>query len=204
MTEQCFLCNPDPRLIIQRGQRSFSMVGLGPVTRIYGVFASLNHVRSLADLQGSDATAVAEIEQERRRLEASAGPLLLTEHGRVPVCRDDGDQHEQHCFHAHALVFSTGTDITKQVARYYREYSTFDSINASLGYAAKHDSYLLTSPNAEIFHVFVGPLNVPRQLTRSLVAINEGKSHLSDWRSSPNWDACIEMASSLRALWIEA
>src|ERR1700722_8670898 len=104
----CFLCAPEADLLVARTAAAYAMVGLGPLTATYALLASRIHVPSLADLAEVDPTAITEIETLRRDLEAVRGPLLMTEHGRVPVCRDDGDQHDSHCFHAHGLLFTQG------------------------------------------------------------------------------------------------
>ena len=181
----CFLCSPDSQLVVARGEKAYAMVGLGPVTTTYAILASLAHVPSLADLGAADPTAIADIEFLRRELETVRGPLLMTEHGRVPVCRDDGDQHDMHCFHAHGLLFAQREPILDQAASYYERAASYPDLRSALTAAANEEAYLLLSESGDRYHILSGPLNVPRQLTRTLAALAVGEGALADWRASP-------------------
>ena len=118
-SSDCFLCNPDPRLVFARQDGVFAMVGLGPLTSTYCMVASTSHARSLADLAIETPSAVRALNSFRVRLEGLRGPLLMTEHGRVPVCRDNEQSHDAHCFHGHALLFGTTRSILNEVSSYY-------------------------------------------------------------------------------------
>lgn len=198
MAENCFLCEPDPILNVASWQHTFVMVGLGPITSTYCILGAKRHVRSLADLCSKHPEAIAELQQARCAVESIAGPLLMTEHGRVPICRDDGDQHDQHCFHGHALLFATDADISASAARFYRDEMSFTDLNSAMKYATTKEHYLLLSPSASHYLLLSEPLNAPRQLSRTLVAIAEGDDHLADWRSSPRFADAAEMAAQLR------
>lgn len=198
MTTPCFLCDPNPELVIETGQSILSMVGLGPITETYVILSALNHTRSLADLHLQKPEATEELIEMRAALEDLEGPLLMTEHGRVPVCRDDGDQHEQHCFHAHALLFGTSADISEQAASYYSKHQEYECLSDALEFAATTDHYLLISPANDRYLILAGPLNAPRQMTRTLVALAEDVGELADWRLSPRPDIAAEMAERIR------
>lgn len=198
MTTPCFLCAPDSELIVDMGHSTFSMVGLGPITRTYVILSARDHIRSLADMHLQNPEATGELLRMRYSLEDSEGPLLMTEHGRVPVCRDDGDLHEQHCFHAHALLFRSSANILEPAASYYSEHREFETLNEALNFAATTDHYLLISPANHQYVVLAGPLNAPRQLTRTLVALAEGVGELADWRDRPRRDIAREMADRIR------
>ena len=174
------------------------MVGLGPLTPTYAIIASRVHARSLADLALTQPTAVAEIAEIRRRLESERGPLLMTEHGRVPVCRADGDQHDQHCFHGHALLFDCEGLPLKEARTYYSRCVECSNVDSALRQGANEESYTLISPSSSQYQVLAGPLNVPRQLTRSLVALVTGETALADWRLEPRRQQAVELASTLR------
>jgi hypothetical protein len=103
--DTCFLCSPTSTLVVAEGQFTRTIAGLGPIVDNYCLIASNQHARSFADLQTNEPSVVAELVQQRATLERHIGPILLTEHGRVPVCRYDNDQHDQHCHYAHALLF---------------------------------------------------------------------------------------------------
>ena len=200
MTEGCFLCKPDPSLVVDLRSNAFAMVGLGPITSKYCVLSARMHVRSLADLCLERPQAIADIENLRDRLRAGGDDLLMTEHGRVPVCRDGGDLHDEHCFHGHALLFAAKTDISGQASSFYSVSAKFADLQSAMEHAALQEHYLLVSPSADRHFVFSGPLNVPRQLSRTLVAIAEGVSHQADWRSDPRHEEARQMAESLRGM----
>lgn len=195
----CFLCTPDPQLVVAHDGSAFAMVGYGPITSTYCLLTSTRHVPSLADLAIVDPTSIAALSSLRSALERSRGTLLMTEHGRVPVCRDDGDVHDQHCFHGHALLFETNSSIESQAKTYYRERASFNNLTSALVHAATTDHYLLVSPSDAHFLILSGPLNAPRQLARTLVAIVSGTPHLADWRASPRVSEAQARASALRA-----
>ena len=177
----------------------FLMTGLGPITPTYCLIPSKSHVRSLADLALEDPEAIAEIVHLRGQVANLRGNMLMTEHGRVPVCRD-GDEHDGHCFHAHALLFQSLKDVESEIGKYYGNKKTFDNLINALMFAATTDHYLLISNNVLQFTIFSQPLNVPRQLARTIVAILEGTPELADWRSTPNEETALAQAVALRKL----
>jgi hypothetical protein len=194
----CFLCEPDSDLLVARVGAAYAMVGLGPITSTYAILATSIHAKSLADIARSDSEAVADFAALRSRLESVRGPLLMTEHGRVPICRDDGDQHEAHCFHAHSLIFGLDKSILAEAKQYYSDSESYPDLLSALEAAANEDSYLLLSERSGHYHVLSGPLNTPRQLTRYLVAFKAEQGHLADWRSDPRRTAALQMADELR------
>jgi hypothetical protein len=195
----CFLCSPDANLVVARSKTAYAMVGLGPFTTTYAIIASRVHLPSLADLATADPTAIAEIERLRRELESIRGPLLMTEHGRVPVCRDDGDQHDAHCFHAHGLIFAQPSSVLRHALSYYSRSAMYPNLSSALEAAAKEEAYLLCSEGIDRYHILSGPLNVPRQLTRTLAALSAGEGRLADWRINPRKPEAMQMAETLRA-----
>lgn len=198
MSEDCFLCAPDPALVVATSTLTYIMVGLGPLTPAYAMIVATRHEPSFADFADIEPDVVKEISRARSGLEKHCGPLLMTEHGRVPLCRDDGDQHDQHCFHAHFLLFATQGRMIEQFGAYYRNSSRFTSLEHALAHARDCDGYMLVSETPEEFAVLSGPLNAPRQLSRTLVAIRSGEDGYADWRSSPRADEARARADHLR------
>ncbi|RWQ43883.1 MAG: hypothetical protein EOS21_03160 [Mesorhizobium sp.] len=197
---ECFLCRPDPKLAILDSSDVYGMVGLGPITSEYVILAAKSHVRSLADVAVRFPKIIASFQSVRAKLETAIGkPLLMTEHGRVPVCRDDGDQHDQHCFHAHALFFSSQRPtILADAKQFYGQCQEFASLPQALTAVGEANGYFLLSPEPNRVLLLTEPLNAPRQLARTLVAISEGVPDLADWRDWPRYDEALEMAKSLR------
>lgn len=196
--DRCFLCDPDPALVVATNASGYSMVGLGPITPTYAMLVAYQHTQSMADMAATDPDSVANLTALRESLERVRGPLLMTEHGKVPVCRTDGDQHDAHCFHAHALLFSYKSQISIIAKTFYTDYQDFTDLGSALKYAASTPSYMLISENESQFVVLSGPLNAPRQLARTLVAIGSGNIAHADWRSAPRKSEAQEMADLLR------
>ncbi|HEY1857038.1 hypothetical protein [Acidocella sp.] len=146
----------------------------------------------------ADPAAVVEIVALRHRIEAVRGPLLMTEHGRVPVCRDE-DQHEAHCFHAHALLFALGGRGLNEAHSYYAQCATFPTLGSALEYAAGKDAYMLVSSSSSKYNIHYGPLNTPRQLARMLAAVAAEEIDVADWRRNPRKAEAEVMATSIRA-----
>lgn len=111
---------------------------------------------------------------------------------------DDEDEHEQHCFHGHALLFEESQSIEVEAATYYSNQERFNDLAPALSYAATTRHYFLVSPSPDQFVIFSEPLNAPRQLARTLVAFKQGTPELADWRSHPRVEEAMLMASELR------
>ena len=98
------------------------------------------------------------------KLQYNTKPLLMTEHGRVPVCLKDDDQHDPHCFHAHFLIFQSAEDIEELVASYFLERKVFYSLSDALAFATKCENYHLFSPHSKricrFFRSFECPTSV--------------------------------------------
>lgn len=195
---ECFLCQPDEELVVRQHSQVFSMVGLGPLTDRYLMIAANAHMRSFADMYLADQSIIGEIEAVRDILEAGASPLLMTEHGRVPACVNDGDEHDAHCFHAHFLLFQAASDIEEMAAEYFMRCEIFDRLGQALEYASTSENYHFLSPHSKRYLVFTGALNVPRQFFRNLVAIAEAQPERADWRCQPNRDQAVENAAKER------
>lgn len=194
----CFLCDPSSRLVVQKFSCTYAMVGLGPLSPLYCIFATLAHSRSMSQAIQSCPQVALEFEIFRQRLEHLHGPVIISEHGNVPVCRDGGDQHEQHCFHAHFLVFGSTIDIRDRLSTYFRLADHFCNLTEALRNVRSNETYVLLSPSANEFSLYREPLNVPRQLVRMLVAHSLDEMHLADWRDAPNRELAEKRATELR------
>lgn len=194
----CFLCNPDPSLHVLETKNLFAMVGHGPLTSRYFLVASKEHVASYADVFDQETAIAAELALIRTRLTIPGLSLLVTEHGRVPVCREDEDDHEAHCFHAHALIFQPMHTDENTIASYFGRRVTFESFSEALTFAHSQNQYYLFSPSVEQIEVFTIPLNIPRQFFRKIIAQQTDDSHLADWRMNPRVELAREIAGRER------
>jgi hypothetical protein len=194
----CFLCSPANDLAIADRANFRLIAGLGPIVDNYHIIASHFHTRSMADLATEDPRAIDELVALRTEIEATVGPSLVTEHGRVPVCRDDGDDHELHCHHAHMLVFPGAPGIDAIVSRYYSSSAAFSALHQALYHAANLEAYLLVSPTPSSFIVYSDPLNAPRQLARTAVAYTLNEFNKADWRARPDRGEAARIGRRLR------
>jgi hypothetical protein len=198
--ETCFLCSPIPDLLVNKRKFTNLIAGLGPVVDNYCLVASTAHIPSLADFVAAHPLAIGEILSLRSALQQRLGPILVTEHGRVPVCREDNDRHEKHCFHAHALFFPTLVSIEQPALSYYMRREVFSTLVDALNHALSADSYLLISQSPDRYVVLSRPLNAPRQLARTLVAAALGVTENADWRARPLPDESACNAQRLRSV----
>lgn len=138
LPSDCFLCAPNARLVFWTGASFLAMAGLGPVTDGYSLIGTRDHVKSMADVDDRDSEGRDDaLAMVRRNLSRLFGePCLITEHGRVPVCKDnDHHRHDAHCFHAHFLAFPQAPDVSKHARSYFRTHRAFDQPRAALAYA---------------------------------------------------------------------
>ncbi len=184
----CFLCNKalDTRVTVWRNMQLIA--ALGPLVPLHALIATTRHCKSFTDIALETPEQIAEIVELRAHLEEKLGPMLITEHGRVPVCLNDDDAHEQHCFHAHFALFPGAVDISQLAAAYFRERQEHGSLEEAIFAARQAKDYLIISPSRAKTHLFSGGLNVPRQLSRKLVAFQQGNLAASDWREFPEYE----------------
>ena len=196
----CFLCEPDSKLLVSSHKTVFTMVGLGPLTNRYLIIATRSHTPSFADAVHTSPCTADHLLQSRIDLLHGDGPLLLTEHGRVPMCRDDSDEHEPHCFHAHMLAFELSAGVELNIAAYFRTEKHFSNLPAALSYSATQEQYFLYSPHPILYTIYSEPLNIPRQFFRQLVSIAHHEPTHADWRNHPRLDQALAMAKRERHL----
>ncbi|WP_297776858.1 hypothetical protein [uncultured Roseovarius sp.] len=196
LIKNCFLCQPDKDLIVWENEYLVAMVGLGPLTQKYFVVGTKDHIRSFSDAKAEENILLS-LAKVRNILSGSDQHMLMTENGRVPVCRTDGTNHEEHCFHAHVLLFDS-PDIGSIASSYFGEKRTFQSLHAAYGYSVALEPYHLVSSSPDDYTVFSQPLNVPRQLFRSLVAHLVGEEGSEDWQQHPQTLRAKKMAEKTR------
>jgi len=199
----CFLCQPDRALVYHETKVGRALCGLGPLMPGYSVVASLGHVPSAADLlreRGNDFVLLAA--QVRDSLEREFGPTIVTEHGRVPVC--DDNTREQHCYHAHFLMFPSAPSILEAAVNAYRKFGQFGSMDSALLSVPEDDEYLLLSEEPGSYSVLLEPRRTCRQFARTLIAQQMGVPHLASWRLRPQHDEASLNAARLRRVFANA
>lgn len=201
--QPCFLCQPDRYLTVDLPggmAPDFVLVaGLGPLVLGYFVLASRDHVPSMADLD-AEKDYFDQVERIRDHLLSTFDSILLTEHGRVPVCRDEKSRHEAHCYHAHFLGFPNAPDITHHLQSYFASVVHSDSMGNALQSASNFENYALVSPASDNVSVFGNALSFPRQLLRYLVAHELGNDWRTDWKANPMREEAVSNASLLQRI----
>lgn len=202
VTTECFLCDPAPSLTIGTVGKLRVIAGLGPLTATYLVIGTIEHSSSFADAIEADPNIAKTLQDVRSWLTDEVGEFTIAEHGRIPVCDDDDHtalSHDAHCYHAHCLCFQTTNDIDSLATTYFARSDQSQTLQESYFAAKSVGSYVLVSPTPSRFTIYSQPLNLPRQLVRSLVAHTLGALELADWRRFPERAIADSTASRLRA-----
>jgi hypothetical protein len=133
----------------------------------------------------------------RSRLEALYGSTVVAEHGRVAPCVEPGIRtHEPHCLHAHRLVFTGATRIDLAAAAPKLAVDRYADFETAHGYHTDRGQYLYVEDETGVQVARIdGPL--PRQFLRAIVALEQGRPHLADWRARPG---LAEVEAARRAL----
>ncbi len=122
----------------------------------------------------------------RERLRAFASTALVTEHGRVAACVSSVlDRHDPHCLHAHRLVFpGQGTiDLSRWMPALQVE--RFASSQAAARLSRAEGQYLYVEQPDATCQVAAVTGRVPRQFLRAVVAAEQRRPELADWRTRP-------------------
>lgn len=186
---ECFLCNPNNDLLFLKNDQFYAMLGIGAVMEGYSVLSSSNHIRSMFDLPLDQVEQFQEFRNQVRKLLSKIyGPVIITEHGRVPVSDFYKANYSTHCYHAHQLVFPIDIDLTPDLKKSFKDkvvsYSNFieaHKLCSSIG------EYLYYENTDGVCHVAYD-VKYKRQFFRSLVAEKIGFPDRADWRKWQGWD----------------
>jgi len=209
-SKDCFLCEPDPALVYAADERCMALSGLGPIVNGYSVVATRRHIRSCADAAARDDGIIQFAGMVRSILDQKYGSCLLTEHGRMEVCKSSVAT-DVHCYHAHFLLFPGAPALEEKARAYFAQVSTFATLSEALFCAKSHGEYFLFSPEPRRSLVMTRPGRLIRQFARLLVAEAVGQPHMANWSRFPNTEQAQAGAISLRpsvplekrALWAE-
>lgn len=201
----CFLCQPDEDLIYASDGESLALCGLGPVVPGYSLVATVEHVRSAADVVAGEAQRLASfVRKIRGGLSDRYGQCLLTEHGRVPVCIDVSGTTDPHCYHAHFLLFPGAPDVEAGARGHFARVENASSLDEALALAYAKEEYFLLSPDPERYLVMTRPGRLIRQFVRLLVADSIGRPELASWRRYPSRDEAVATARDLRSRFVSS
>jgi hypothetical protein len=134
----------------------------------------------------------------------------MTEHGRLPVCtRPSGT--ENHCFHAHFLLFPASPDITELSRPHFDQAQEASSLEEALAIARDQQEYFLLSAVPNRFFVMSHHHDLMRQFARHIVAEAVGCTERADWSAFPDRaksetaarDFAHIVPASIRTPWIQ-
>jgi hypothetical protein len=199
MDQQCFLCNPIRQFIYAENQNFFAMLGLGPLIEGYSLIATKAHVASMIDLP---LIAVNELikfkEQVRHQLAVHYGDVIITEHGRVLPCfQIDSVQPENHCFHAHNLVFPISMDLTESLRERGFKLVEFSNFLEAREKFKQSGEYYYFERNDGSCVIAFEPGRLVRQFFRYLIAEQIGKPEFADWKKYPQIDVVLQARNQL-------
>lgn len=187
--DTCFLCKPDPNLLYLSDQSFQAMLGIGPIVEGYTVLSTNAHIRSMFDLPSDHVEAFLTFRfKVVELLTRLYGPVIITEHGRVPNCDFNEPTQEPHCYHAHQLIFPVCTDLVPELRSAFH-----DNISQYADFAEAHkqcdatDEYAYYEDSSGIAYV-AKHAKFPRQFFRMLVADKVGHIERVDWRNWQGWD----------------
>jgi hypothetical protein len=199
----CFLCDPEPEFTWLVSDRFRAVLGLGPIGEGYSLIATREHAPSMFDLDADDAAELVEFTGEvRSRLGELYGPCVIAEHGRVSPCIAPAvRRHEPHCLHAHRLVFPGHGHVDLDgIAPWLRaeRHDSFELAGRQFTWPGQYVYVEQADGTCEVAGIR-RPL--PRQFLRAVVAAEQGRPELADWRSFPGRE---RLAAAQRALGLAA
>lgn len=195
----CFLCAPNEQFVFHREGECYAMTGIGPIVPGYSVVATQTHAHSLSQLKSHALSEYLQYTTKiRNALSAEYGSCLLTEHGKMPICRS-AVSTDSHCFHPHFLLFPNSPDVVERATSQIKDYVLTDNFYDAIEIGCRADQYLLVSPSEGHYIIFM-PESLPNQYARLLVAEGVGNIELASWRDYPNTDMALEYRNKHKKL----
>jgi len=196
-SDDCFLCSPNEGWVWAKSDDFFAMAALGPIVEGMSIVASRAHVRSMFDVptELSEALETFSRSAQDHLAETFDTPVHITEHGRVGLCEIQAPRRDQHCYHAHRLVFPTHADMASALEASAFEplqAGSFDDARRIAGHLVEYLYY--AAPDGS---VAVGTYDglTPRQFFRGVVADAVGRPELRSWRAHPRY-ALVDAAAA--------
>jgi hypothetical protein len=197
----CFLCRPNSRLLIDVSPWGYSLAGLGPMVVGYSVIATHQHVIGLKELSRTDlenycsyAISVADI------LSKKHGRCLILEHGNMAVCGIDSADRA-HCFHPHFLLVPNDKCNTGPFDEYFKENKKwFKTLFEAVEYGAQQGQYVLAGTVSAGFNIYLPDGEVPRQFARGVVSEQLGLADKASWKDAPDLLLALANADELRLI----
>lgn len=185
----CFLCNPDTDLLYLSSTRFHAMLGIGPVVEGYTILSTKNHIRSMFDMPSDNIQEYYDFHRKVLELLSSLyGTVIITEHGRVPICDFYNLNRESHCYHAHQLLFPINIDLLPSLKQNFpkmvKTYCNFTEARQSRTSEGEYIYY--EAPNGICY--VAQNVKFARQYFRMLVAEKIGHIERVDWQNFKGLD----------------
>lgn len=197
----CFLCNPSTDLLYLSSPQFYAMLGIGPVVEGYTIISTKDHIRSMFDMPSDK---IQEYYNFRRKvlelLSRLYGTVIITEHGRVPMCDFYCLNRESHCYHAHQLLFPINLDLLPRIKQNFpkmvKAYSNFTEASQS---CTSEVEYIYYEAPDGICYVAQN-VKFARQYFRMLIAEEIGHIERVDWQNFKGLDLINSAKEKIQAL----
>jgi len=197
----CFLCHPNNDLLYLQNSHFFAMLGIGAVLEGYSVLSINNHVKSFFDIPLEQLKQFQEFRYQVRKLLGKIyGPVIITEHGRVPASDFYQSSHSLHCYHAHQLVFPIDIDLVPDLKKLYGEKVKYFNDFAEAHRCCESIGEYLCYENANGNCYVVHDVKYKLQFFRFLVAEKIGFPDRADWHKWQGWDLITNAQNKLRGI----
>ncbi len=192
----CFLCSPNSNLVYQSNDLFFAMLAYGPIVEGYSLIATREHIPSMMDLDQGAARALVEFsDRVREQLTRHYGDVIITEHGRVGLCAQG--RHEQHCYHAHCLVFPVVCDLEQDLRNHNMMPRAYPSFLVAHGEYQHAGEYLYFERPDKSCVIAPTSKSLGRQFFRHRVAARVRVPWLADWKRYPRFDVVAAASQRL-------
>lgn len=189
-TKECFLCNPEPELTYLSSANFNAILGLGPLMEGYSLISVKRHFPSMLDLPQELINELIDLTNHIRQILFNHyGKVIITEHGRVPPCEYfEWEHHNEHCYHAHRLVFPIEMDILNNFSDSNAQIFSYKNFKEAKQNYTYPGEYLYIEDSENKSFVLKPNNGFERQLVRRIVAREVGLNDEYSWKRYPRVD----------------
>lgn len=159
------------------------MLGQGPVVEGYSLIFTRDHVRSMLDIRKEQIEEYLEFSSRLvMSLRTFYSGVLITEHGRTPICQSRWNGQETHCYHAHQLVFPINLDLFKLVRPYAWHFDSYKCFEEAWKRSHSIGEYLYCQEDDGTCAVIQTRNRAFRQFFRWIIADAVGHPKRANWK----------------------
>lgn len=198
-SEQCFLCAPHEPWIWATSDHFFAMAALGPVVEGMSIIATKRHTPSMFDVPTELLDELDDFSRLviRRLSDSFSSPVHMTEHGRVGLCEMQNGQVDEHCQHAHRLLFPCSVEVPAVLSGSGIDPLRADSFAQAVALGGHLTEYLYYQAPDGVILVGTNEEFTPRQYFRGVFAAALGAPTLRSWRNHPREELVDAAAARL-------